>query len=402
MIRRLRTRFICVNMAIVTAMLLVIFGFVLHFTQENLDRQGSQIIQGLLSSDRIALGRLGEGSGDVQLPYFRVTISPGGDLLATSGGYFDLSDTQKVLEMILLAQSSGEDTGLLKDYDLRFRREITPLGQTIVFLDVSSQKAAMASLVKNCLFIGLLSLVAFFLVSVALARWAIRPVEKAWNQQRQFVADASHELKTPLTVIMTNAELLQSPEYSPQEKAHFCGNILTMSHQMRGLVEGLLELARVDNGAVKTAFARLNLSELAEDALLPFEPVYFENGLTLGSQVEEALWVNGSDRHLRQVLDILLDNAAKYSTPGGSVFLSVRRQGNCALVSVASPGETLSREDLEKIFQRFYRRDPARKMEHSYGLGLAIAQAIVADHGGKIWAESREGINTFFVQLPLV
>ena len=400
MIRKLRARFVCVNMIIVTAMLLVIFGLVVRFTQENLNRQSHQAMESLLSAEGLSLGRPWEGTREIQLPYFMVSISPVGDLLATTGGYFDLSDTQQVAQMILLAQSSGEDTGLLQDYNLRFQRQITPLGQTIVFLDISSQKATMTSLVKNCLFIGLLSLGAFFLVSLVLARWAIRPVEKAWTQQRQFVADASHELKTPLTVIMTNAELLQSPDYTQEERGRFTANILAMSHQMRGLVEGLLELARVDNGAVKTAFTTVNFTELICNALLPFEPVYFEKGLDLDSQVAPGLWVSGSQRHLSQVLDILLDNAAKYSTPGGHVFLAAGRQGSHILLSVASPGEAISREDLERIFQRFYRRDEARKLEHSYGLGLAIAKAIVNDHDGKIWAESRDGINTFFVQLP--
>ncbi len=400
MIRKLRMRFVCINMTIVALMLTVIFTMVLHFTQENLERQSQRAMESLLQADRITLGRLGETGQEVQLPYFMVTISPGGDLLATAGGYFDLSDQETVLKMILLAQSSGEDTGLLKGYNLRFQRRTTPFSQTIVFVDVSSQRATMSSLLKSCAVIGLLGMAGFFGISLLLARWAIKPVEKAWNQQRQFVADASHELKTPLTVIMTNAELLQSGGYDRQEQDRFTASILAMTQQMRGLVEGLLELARVDNGAVKTAFTQVDFSELTENALLPFEPVYFEKGLTLTGHVEPGLRVNGSPRHLNQVVDILLDNAAKYSSPAGEVVVEARRQGNHCLLTVASPGDPIRREDLKKIFQRFYRIDTARKMEHSYGLGLAIASSIVSDHDGKIWADSRDGVNTFFVQLP--
>ena len=248
--------------------------------------------------------------------------------------------------------------------------------------------------------IGVLGFAVFLGLSFLLARWAVKPVETAWNQQRQFVADASHELKTPLTVILTNAELLQEPEYDEQARSRFVDSIMTMSHQMRGLVESLLELARVDNGGQNLVFSRLNFSELVSDALLPFEPVYFEKGLTLDNGVEEKLFVKGSQQHLKQVADILLDNASKYASADSTVRVILRRQGSHCLLSVASAGDAISREDLKNIFKRFYRMDKARSMNHSYGLGLSIADSIVSKHGGKIWAESADGVNTFFVQLP--
>ena len=220
------------------------------------------------------------------------------------------------------------------------------------------------------------------------------------ERQKLFVGAVTHELKTPLTVILTNAELLQEPEYDEQARSRFVDSIMTMSHQMRGLVESLLELARVDNGGQNMVFSRLNFSELVSDALLPFEPVYFEKGLTLESNVEENLFVRGSQQHLKQVADILLDNAAKYASADSTVRVILRRQGSHCLLSVASAGDAISKEDLKNIFKRFYRMDKARSMNHSYGLGLSIADSIVSKHGGKIWAESADGVNAFFVQLP--
>ena len=174
-----------------------------------------------------------------------------------------------------------------------------------------------------------------------------------------------------------------------------------MSHQMRGLVEGLLNLARVDNGVVKTVFTDLDLTELVNDCLLPFEPLYFEKGMELVSDLEPGIHVRGSESHLRQVVDILLDNAAKYATPQSTVQVQLRRQGIYGLLTVSNPGEEISKEDLKNIFKRFYRIDKARSMNHSYGLGLSIAQSILQDHGGKIWAESQNGIISFHVQLLL-
>ncbi|MEE0111417.1 MAG: HAMP domain-containing sensor histidine kinase [Oscillospiraceae bacterium] len=402
MIKRLRIKFVCINMTIVTAMLLVIFGMVLQFTQENLENQSIRMMQNVAENERVQPGRPGESWEEVQLPFFFVTIDFRGEMTAASGGYYDLSDEEQVLQIIQQARNTDAETGILKEYKMRFQKRTMPFGEAMVFVDISSEIATMENLVKTCVFIGIISFSVFLGLSFWLARWAVKPVETAWNQQRQFVADASHELKTPLTVIMTNAELLQSPEYTDADRRRFSDSILTMSHQMRGLVESLLELARVDNGAAKMVFSEFDFSEQVSDGLLPFEPVYFEKELLLESEIEEGLKVKGSQAHLRQVLDILLDNAAKYASPQGTVTVKLKRQGNHCLLSVANPGEQISKEDLKNIFKRFYRIDKVRSMNHSYGLGLSIADSIVKEHGGRIWAESAEGINTFFVQLTAV
>ena len=402
MIKRLRIKFVCINMTIVTAMLLVIFGMVLQFTQENLENQSIRMMQNVAENERVQPGRPGAGREEVQLPFFFVTIDFRGEMTAASGGYYDLSDEEQVLQIIQQARNTDAETGILKEYKMRFQKRTMPFGEAMVFVDISSEIATMENLVKTCVFIGIISFSVFLGLSFWLARWAVKPVETAWNQQRQFVADASHELKTPLTVIMTNAELLQSPEYTDADRRRFSDSILTMSHQMRGLVESLLELARVDNGAAKMVFSEFDFSEQVSDGLLPFEPVYFEKELLLESEIEEGLKVKGSQAHLRQVLDILLDNAAKYASPQGTVTVKLKRQGSHCLLSVANPGEQISKEDLKNIFKRFYRIDKVRSMNHSYGLGLSIADSIVKEHGGRIWAESAEGINTFFVQLTAV
>lgn len=397
MLKKLRIKIVCVTMAIVTVMLCVIFGLVCWFTGQNLEAESIQLMQSV-AGDPFRLGRPGERPEEVQLPYFVLEIGLRGEIIAVGGGYYDLSDEDFIGELLAVSRSGAEDTGVLAEYNLRYCRVTTPRSQRIVFADMSSEQATLRSLVKTCFFLGVLSFLVLFGISLCLARLVVRPVEQAWKQQKQFVADASHELKTPLTVIMTNAELLQDSTEQPQ-----CArSILAMSRQMRGLVEGLLNLARVDNGAVQTAFSRVDLSRLISDGLLPFEPLYFESGLELVSQVEEGIRVKGSESHLRQVEDILLDNAMKYSAPAGRVTVRLERQGSACVLSVESPGEPLSREDRKRIFERFYRVDPARSMNQSYGLGLSIAQGIVQEHRGRIWAESGDGRNTFFVQLPAI
>ncbi len=391
MIRSLRRKFIALTMAIVTVLLCVIFGLVIHFTGENLEAESVRFLQ---SASRSSLQ-----PGQVRVPCFIIHVTPWGQSIRSGGG-FDLSDEQLLADIVTLAASADEELGVLEDHSLRYYRLRQPGELTLVFADISGEQATLRSLAWTCAGIGIAAVAVFWLVSIALARWAVRPVEQAWQEQRQFVADASHELKTPLTVILTNADLLRDPDTGPEQRSQYTASILTMSRRMRSLVESLLELARVDNGAVRAAFEEVDLSALVTEELLPFEPLYFEQELQLDSQIEEGLSVSGSPRHLRQALGILLDNAMKYSPAGSTVRLTLTRQGSHVLLTAANPGGPLSREDCQNIFRRFYRMDKSRSTG-GYGLGLPIARGIIADHGGKIWAESQDGWIFFRLQLPL-
>lgn len=401
MLKQLRCKFVAVIMAIVTVMLCLVFGLVYHFTQEGLERDSVAMMRSIAAAP-FQPGRPDAPAEGVRLPYFMIQLGARGELITAGGGYYDLSDQAFLLDLIKACTQSGKDTGLIEEYSLRFCRMDTPNGWRLVFADVTSEQATLRNLLETCAIVGLLCFAAFLGVSILLAAWMVRPVDKAWEQQKQFVADASHELKTPLAVIMTNAELLQGPDCGRQDQAKFSGSILTMSRQMRCLVEGLLELARADSGQKRSAFEAVDLSALAESALLPFEPLFFEQGLTLDSEIEPDIAVQGSGSQLRQVADILLDNARKYSSPGGCVLVALKRGGkrHCRL-SISSPGETLSKSERKDIFKRFYRVDKARSRDGGFGLGLPIAQSIVEQHHGRIWAESGDGRNTFYVELPI-
>lgn len=400
MIRKLRVKFICIVMSIVMVMVGVILGVVIHFTASNMELQSISMMRTIADSP-FQLGNPGNPSEEIRLPFFTVQIGRRGDLLAASSGYFDLSDRDTIQQLVNEALSSAEDTGTLKQNQLRFLKVTNPNGLTVVFADTTNEVSTLRSLVIGCGLIFFAAMVVFLAVSILLSRWAVRPVEQAWDQQRQFVADASHELKTPLAVILSNAELMQSSDTAEQDRQTCAGNILTMSYQMRALVESLLEMARVDNGTLRIHMEPVDLSQLVSDAALSFQLLYEERDLGLERQIEEGLTICGSEQHLYQVLDVLLDNALKYSSPAGTVTVRLLRTDRTCLLRVTSPGEALSKEDLTNIFKRFYRADKARAMNGSYGLGLSIAMAIVTTHKGKIWAESKNGLNTFFVQFPM-
>lgn len=400
MIKKLRAKIVWMVMIIVTVMMVVIFSMIYGFTQVNLEQSSLQELHRAADKKNGGMEfRMGEGP-DRNTTCFTLQQTLDGKLMVTGGESYDLSDEQMLIEILSEAEAEEEETGVLDEYALRFLRDQSPAGVRYVFTDISTELRTLQVLVWSCAVIGLFAFVLFLIVSIFLAQWLTKPVANAIRDQRQFVADASHELKTPLTVILTNTELLQQAEYDETDRVKFTDSILATARQMRGLVESLLELARVDNGQVKAAMSPVDYSRLVENTVLPFEPLYYEKGLMLESCVTPGLRVSGNERYLSQVVGILLDNGMKYSTPSGTVRLELRSSGrdHCQL-SVASPGEKLSAQELEDIFKRFYQVNKARNMDHSYGLGLSIAQRIVQEHGGRIWAESRDGINTFFVVL---
>lgn len=400
MIRKLQLKFVVINMTMVTIMLCVIFGLVYQFTRSNLESESIRMME-TIASDPLRLGRPSDGSSDLHLPYFTLQVSLNGELVSTGGGYYDLSDQAFLRDLIAESARRPRDVGVLEEHGLRYCRVSTPIGMVLVFSDMSSETNVLRSLVRTSLVIGVFSFLVFLGISIFLSRWAVRPVAAAWKQQQQFVADASHELKTPLTVIMTNAELLQSEGFSEAERSRFSSNILVMSRQMKQLVQKMLEIARADSQQAAQPPAAVDWSRLVLDAALSFEGVFVEKNLALESRVDPDIQVRGDGQALREVVDILLDNAQKYSAPGGTTEIRLCRSGrNRCRLSVSNPGEPLSQEALKNIFRRFYRMDQARSRDGSFGLGLAIASAIVEQHRGRIWAESRDGRNTFFVELP--
>lgn len=404
MIRKLRWQFVAACMGLIAAVLAIVFGCVWASAQNALEHSSHMALEQALSrrgGDLLPGFRQNGGDDQVLLPYFTVQVW-GTTVYVTGGTYSGLEDTDALTAILTDCLSQEADEGSLPGYALRYLRQDDGLYTQIAFVDISLETAALRQMMASYLRIGLLSLLLLAGASFLLSLRVTRPVERAWRQQRQFVADASHELKTPLTVIMANAELLQSPDYDSESKCQFSDSILTMSRQMRDLVERLLDLARTDNGQGKLAFSPLDLSDLVEKALLPFEPVFFEKGLRLSSQIQRGITVSGSGQQLRQVLDILLDNARKYTAARGDVVLRLERihKHHCRL-TVSTAGEGLSDADLKNIFKRFYRVDKARSRDGSFGLGLPIAESIVQAHHGRIWAESQNGVNTFFVELPI-
>ncbi|MBQ8935551.1 MAG: HAMP domain-containing histidine kinase [Oscillospiraceae bacterium] len=402
MIRRLRWKFVGINMVLVAAMLAAICSVFLISIRDSLQRDSASVLQRVISERETP--DWSEQSGDVSLPYFTVVVTPNGGASITSSQFYGLDDYDFLLSAVNAGFRQGERQGILKDYNLRYLRQAASDGWRMAFVDVSYEQSTLNRAILTVVLVGLGALAAFFGLSVLLARWAVGPVEQSLNQQRQFVADASHELKTPLTVILSNADLLaEQGEGHPEHIKRWSENIRTGGREMQELVEQMLLLARSDQEErQEQTFEPVDLSDLTESALLMFEPVAFEAGKTLTDcAVAPGVIVTGDASQLTRLLDILLDNAVKYAAPNGAISVTLETEGRNAVLSVTDQGTPIPEQELERIFDRFYRTDQARTTQ-GFGLGLAIARSIAQEHGGALRAESDpEGYNTFICTLPL-
>ena len=410
MIRKLRLKFVAICMALVTAILAAVFFSVYFSMARNISDLSRQVLYRVVQEESVggSLTRpdisINIGGDRVLLPYFTVnlwTSRRGGYTAQITGGtYANLENTDELTAILQDCLSQNRREGTIATYHLRYLRQDNGLYEKLAFVDMSMEQAVLRKTMGSYLFIALASLLLLLGVSILLSRWATRPVEKAWTQQRQFLSDASHELKTPLTVILSNAELLEQAQLS-DKPARWTDNILSEAGRMRSLVEEMLTLARADNMVRTAVLTEVSLSDIAADCALAFEPVAFEAGKSLDYTLAENITVLGDGEKLRQLISVLLDNAIKYGADGGTVTLSLEKTDRQAKLTVSNPGDPIPPEQLGHLFERFYRADDSRGEKSGFGLGLSIAQTIAAEHKGTLKAESDLASTRFLYTMPL-
>lgn len=267
----------------------------------------------------------------------------------------------------------------------------------VAFMDNTVVNENAVTLFRYTLIFGVVALITFFFLAKFLAKKIVAPLEDSYKKQKQFVSDAGHELKTPVSVVSANAELLEREIGDNQ----WLKNIQYENERMGLLVTQLLDLARTEN--VTPQMEEIDLSHLVSGEVLPFESVAFEKGLTLNSNISKDIKVKGNTTQLKQLISILIDNAIKHTNEKGDVFCKLTKENTFAKISVINKGDEIPSEHREKLFERFYRVDDARNSESNhYGLGLAIAKAVVESHKGKIEVLCYNGIVEFQVKIPLL
>jgi len=393
MIKSLRKKFIFINMLLVFAVLIIVFFAQFASTHRQLQEESNQSLQMALEKKdnqkppKFEIGQPRSNDFTART-LFVVSIDQNGGRELLSAENISISDEQLSL-IVEKALSSESKQRILRDYNLRYMISNKGKEIKIAFIDISDDIKTLENTVVTLIFSCAAALIAFFFISLYLSKWALRPVERAWEQQRRFVADASHELKTPLTVILANTGILKSNRLSTvEQQMNWIENTGAEATRMKKLVDNLLFLAKADDTELSVTLSKVNLSDIAISSALAFESVAFERGVLLAtSEIAADIYISGNEAQLKQLIGILLDNAVKYSEEKGVVTLSLETRQSKAALTVHNQGSYMAAADLEHVFDRFYRADKSRSAE-GYGLGLAIAKSIVDAHGGKISVRS--------------
>lgn len=435
-LRALRVKFVALVMAVVFLVVTVLFATVcvIDWQQGNARAHEvlAQAVEGAVAQDRAApqdegswlgdrgrrpfhrpgIGHRGDGEGDPDVPV-AVYALEGETLEESPWSATELSPT--VLDDVAAAAAAApEGVGALPEWGLRYLKEPTDQGTYVAFTEAAPfegwrRLAVALAAVEGAALLVLLG------VTWALSSWVLRPVRRAWDQQRRFVADASHDLKTPLAVILANTSiLLDEPDLTAEERRRWLTGTQEEAWGMQRLVDDLLLTAQNETpvaaeaapGAASAAPeeepAPIDFSRLVEHDGIQFEAVAFGRRASFDVAVQEGLMVRADASDAHRLLAILLDNAGKYVNEGGAIALTLwaAEDGRAVALAVSNTGSPIDPEALPHLFERFYRADDARASKQGHGLGLAIARALVQRMGGAIAVRSDEAATVFTVTLP--
>ncbi|OKP93188.1 two-component sensor histidine kinase [Paenibacillus sp. P3E] len=420
MFTKLRNRFLILNLTTISVMMLIAFATIYVIMYLNVKNDINMDLHRIADYQQKGPGDAGHpGSADGIPPKdngpmqggdqppersisFTVTTDSTGKLIDKESKF--TMDEEFYTAALKEALSVGKDIGRFTLDDSRwiFTVKHVGSGEVIVFLDITAQQKILTNLIYTFTAVGILMLIILYFTSRFFANRSIAPVREAFDKQKQFIADASHELKTPLTIINTNADvLLSNSDDTIGNQAKWLQYIKSETERMTRLTNDLLYLTEMDDTRTSMIHSRLNMSDAVENIILTMEAVIFEKHISFEYDIEPDLTVQGNSEQLMQVVMILLDNAVKYTNPKGSVAVTLKKQNTDVLLCVSNTGDGIAAEHLTRIFDRFYRTDNSRaRKQGGYGLGLAIAKSIVDQHKGKIYAKSVAGESTsFYVQL---
>lgn len=325
--------------------------------------------------------------------FYSVSYNPNGDPVKINTGNNLLYTENEVLDIANTILSGGEMRGIYNN--MPFLVRISADGTIVALIDNTMEMDNSDRLFEYSLLAGISGWVVILILAWFFSKQIVSPLEQNDRKQKQFISDAGHELKTPVSVISANADIL-SAEIGENK---WLANIQYENERMGNLVKQLLELVRAEN--MQQTKENLNFSRLVSGGTLPFESVAFENGLILNTDIEEEIYVDGNRNQLSQLVSILIDNAISHGNHGKEVSVRLSSNKHHAILSVTNAGQPIPDEIKDRLFERFYRVDEARTDDVGhYGLGLAIAKAVVTAHGGKIGMNCFDGLIEFKAEIP--
>ncbi len=405
MIRKLKLKFIALAMAALFVLLAVIITAMNVVNYNSMVEESDTILsflaqnKGMFPNQNMGIGGRPNGnrfpSGfspetPFESRYFSVLISDSGDIIGTHTDQIAAIDDVTAIQYAQRIFSKGDSQGFVDDYRYLVSNEID--GTRILFLDCGRKLESFNSFLTTSITIALVGYLVVSLVIIVLSGEILKPIIDSYKKQRQFITDAGHEIKTPLTIINANLDLLEMELGKDSESLR---DIKQQTKRLRSLTEDLVMLTRMEEAEHSLQKIDFPLSELVEETALPFKTLAAAQEKEFICHIQPMLSLCGDSKSAEQLVCILLDNAIKYSPVGGTVAISLIKKGKTNQLTVFNTTQTeIKQEQLKRVFDRFYRTDHSRNSETGgHGIGLSVAKAIVTAHGGVIYAWSRDGFS---------
>ncbi len=397
MIRKLKIKFVALAMTALFALLAVIVVGMNLINYHSVVQEADAVLS-VLSQNKGAFPDFGSGPNNHLPPnmspetpyesrYFSVFLNESGEVVLTDTSKIASVDSEAAAAYARTIVEKQSVQGFLDEYRYIFRSE--PNGFRITFLDCGRSLASFRKFLVASTGMALMGYVVVFFVIFFFAGRIIRPIAESYDKQKRFITDAGHEIKTPLTIISANVDILEM-ELGENESL---ADIRQQTERLRSLTDDLVMLTRMEEPGNTMQKIDFPLSEVVAEAAHPFRTLAIQQGKEFVCHIQPMLSLNGNDKAIQQLVAILLDNALKYSPYGGTIALNLIKQNKVVHLSVFNTAATeIKRESLGRVFDRFYRTDASRSSETGgHGIGLSIAKAVVTAHGGKIQAGTQDG-----------
>ena len=306
----------------------------------------------------------------------------------TNNTNFDIETISKKI----LSKNKGLNIGNLYNNKYSYNYDTN----TIVIINTKSINKKLNILLIQSIILFLILEIIIFIISKELTKNITKPASDAFNKQKDFIADASHELKTPLSIIMASSDELKKDK----KNKLYIDNISYETERMNKLIKSLLDLSKLEKGITKSTYKEENISKIIKRVALTFDSIAYENNIIIKTNIEDNILFNCNKEEIERLISIIIDNAIKHSYKNKTIIIDLSKNKNNITINISNEGDTIKEEDKERIFERFYRVDKSRNRDSNrYGLGLAIAKNIVINHNGTIKVNSKDNLTTFTITI---
>lgn len=408
MIKKLQRRFIMITMGSLALVVFILLGSINMVNYYEMDRKMNGAIK-ILSENQGEFPKYKKGTASInnqkfgfeinpetqfQTRYFIVKINKDGSIKETDTQHVAAVTAEDAVSYANKIIMSGKRSGHQDIYKYAVVDE--PYGYMLIFIDYRMQNQEITLFLLTSCAVALVTLLFVFILVSIFSKKAINPIIESMEKQKQFITDAGHEIKTPLAIISANADVLEMIS----GKNEWITSIRNQTNRLDKLVKNLLILSKMNEGDIKLVFSDFDLSNAVFEAAFPFGVIAEKQNKKFIIDIRPGIKLYGDEGSIRQLVSTLVDNAIKYSNEEGSIKISLEAVKKGAKLEVYNTADNIDKDNLDKLFDRFYRTDSSRSRETGgYGIGLSIAKSIVKTHHGKIFAESEDGKSISFTAL---